>query len=207
VLGVVPLHRSCTSGQRRHHEGFQPDFAVTSSPAAVHGREEDGVRAAHWTQRVLLAAFILAIAGGWSARPAYAYNCVNVVLRDAYWGQFRGVVQSGGLAAGIGSAFARSGFSVDGVPDVGTVMVWPPGAYGASSAGHVGLVAAVNGNGTVLVRHENWPYGMGERMQTMTVQSGHRFVHRIAAAVANVVDSASGSDYPESPPPSAPATQ
>ena len=152
-----------------------------------------------------MAVLVLAVAAGWSATPAYAYNCVNVVMRDAYWGQFRGVVQSGGLAAGIGSAFARNGFSVDDVPGVGTFMVWPPGAYGASSAGHVGVVAAVNGNGTVVVRHENWPYGTGERIQTMTVQPGHRFVHRTVAAVAGAEDAPPG--RADAPAPAASETQ
>ncbi len=56
-------------------------------------------------------------------------------------------------------------------------MSWPAGMYGASSAGHVGVVAGVNANGTVLVRHENWPYGTGEHLQTFTVRPGMQFVH------------------------------
>jgi hypothetical protein len=122
-------------------------------------------------------ALVAVLTAGWDVRPAYAANCINVLLRDATWGQYRAVVQSSGVAAGVGAAFARSGFAVDGVPDPGAIMVWPGGAYGASRAGHVGIVAAVYGNGTVLVRHENWPVGSGEHLQVFSVLPGHRFVH------------------------------
>src|SRR5262245_64844542 len=80
---------------------------------------------------------VAVLAAGWDVRPAYAANCVNVLLRDATWGRYRAVVQSGGSAAGVGAAFARNGFVVDGFPDPGAIMVWPGGAYGASGAGHV----------------------------------------------------------------------
>jgi surface antigen len=56
-------------------------------------------------------------------------------------------------------------------------MSWPPGYYGASGVGHVGVVAAVNDNGTVLVRHENWPYGSGEHLQVFPLRPGYQFVH------------------------------
>jgi hypothetical protein len=129
----------------------------------------------------IAAALALSLIGPLTLAPQAAYaagfNCVNVVLRDPYWGQYRRIVTSGGIAAGIGNAFARSGFAVDGAPDVGAIMVWPSGYGGAAGAGHVGIVAAVNGNGTVVVRHENWPYGTAEHLQTFAVLPGHRFVH------------------------------
>jgi surface antigen len=121
---------------------------------------------------------VIAVGVGLDVRPAYAYNCVNVVLRDPYWGQFRAIVQSGGPAAGVGAAFASRGFVVNTVPSVGAIMVWPPGYAGASSSGHVGVVASVNGNGTVLVRHENWPWGRPEHAQVIAVGPRHLFVQR-----------------------------
>jgi surface antigen len=117
-------------------------------------------------------------------RPALAYNCVNVVLRDPYWGQFRRIIESGSNAAGVASSLARAGFVVNGEPSVGAVMSWPPGQYGASSVGHVGVVAGVNGNGTVLVRHENWPYGSPEHLQNFAIRPGMQFVHVPSAAPA-----------------------
>jgi surface antigen len=120
-----------------------------------------------------------------TAQTAYAAaNCVNVVRRDAYWGQYRSIVESGWNAAGIGTAFARNGFAVNNTPSVGAIMVWPAGYSGASGSGHVGVVAAVNGNGTVLVRHENWPFGAAEHVQVFAIGRGHQFVHRIAATQA-----------------------
>ena len=110
-------------------------------------------------------------------RPVYAYNCVDVVLRDPYWGQFRRIIEQGWNAAGVAPALGRNGFQVDGVPSVGSIMSWPAGMYGASEVGHVGVVQAVNGDGTVLVRHENWPYGSPEHLQTFLVRPGIAFVH------------------------------
>ena len=117
-------------------------------------------------------------------QPAYAYNCVNVVLRDPYWGQFRHVIESGWNAAGVPGALARSGFQVDGSPSVGAVISWPAGQYGASSVGHVGVVTNVHDNGTVQILHENWPYGSAAHLQTFTVRPGMVFVHVPAAAEA-----------------------
>jgi surface antigen len=110
------------------------------------------------------------------------------VLRDPYWAQYRRIVESGWNAAGVGTAFARHGFPVDGMPAPGTIMVWPAGAYGASGVGHVGVVVSVNGNGTVVVRHENWPYGSAEHPQTFAVQPGHRFVHPLESVVSHIAE-------------------
>jgi hypothetical protein len=121
----------------------------------------------------------LAAATAAAALPGrvFAYNCVNAVMRDPYWGQYPGVIQSGGMAAGVADAFAREGFSVDGTPDVGAIISWPPGAYGASTVGHVGLVDAVLDAVTMLVRHENWN-GNPERTYQTALRPGMRFVHR-----------------------------
>jgi hypothetical protein len=135
----------------------------------------------------IAAALALSLIGPLTLAPRAAYAagayCVNVLLRDPYGGQYRRIVPSGGAAANIGNAFARSGFAVDGAPDVGAIMVWPSGYGGAAGAGHVGIVAAVNGNGTVVVRHENWPYGTAEHLQIFAVLPGHRFVHRSVPVV------------------------
>lgn len=110
-------------------------------------------------------------------KPAYAYNCVDVVLRDAYWGQFRRIIETGRNAAGVPGALGRNGFQVDGAPSVGAVISWPAGQYGASEVGHVGIVTALNANGTVQVLHENWPYGHPPHVQTFPVRPGMVFVH------------------------------
>ena len=110
-------------------------------------------------------------------RPALAYNCVNVVLRDPFWGQFRHIIEQGWNAAGVPVALQRNGFQVDGTPSVGAVISWPAGQYGASSVGHVGVVTQVHDNGTVQILHENWPYGSTAHLQTFSVRPGMLFVH------------------------------
>ena len=119
-------------------------------------------------------------------RPAYAYNCVNTVLRDAYWGQFRRIIESGWNASGVAPALGRNGFQVDAAPSIGAVISWPAGQYGASDVGHVGIVTALNPNGSVQVLHENWPYGSPPHVQTFPVRPGMLFVH-VPAPVAEVV--------------------
>jgi surface antigen len=121
-------------------------------------------------------------------QPAYAYNCVDVVMRDPYWGQFRRIVESGWNAAGVGGAFARNGFAVDNSPEVGDIMVWPVNYFGASYTGHVAVVSAVYANGTVLVRHENWPFGSAEHAQVFTVHLGNQFVHQPGAVAVAEAD-------------------
>ena len=121
-------------------------------------------------------------------RPAYAYNCVNVVLRDPYWGQFRHIIERGWNAAGVPGALGRSGFQVDGTPSVGAVISWPAGQYGASSVGHVGVVTQVLENGAVQILHENWPYGSAAHLQTFAVRPGMLFVHVPAPVEPAVAD-------------------
>ncbi|HXI19106.1 MAG TPA: CHAP domain-containing protein [Chloroflexota bacterium] len=122
-------------------------------------------------------------------RPAYAaYNCVNTVLRDPFWSQYRRAIESGSNAAGVPNALGRAGFVVDGTPSAGAVMSWPAGQYGASGVGHVGVVTGVNVNGSVNVLHENWPYGSPPHVQTFAVRPGMQFVHRPAPVVAGVTD-------------------
>jgi surface antigen len=152
----------------------------------------------------------MALAGaatGFTAQPAYAYNCMNAVLRDPYWSAHRRIIQGGGNAAGLSSAFARHGFVVDHAPSVGAIMVWPGGYFGAAGSGHVGIVAAVRDDGTVLVRHENWPYGTAEHLDVFVVRPGHRFVHRHDALAAPaaipiaVPEAIVGADPPDNPAP------
>jgi surface antigen len=112
-----------------------------------------------------------------AAAQGYEPNCVNVVLRDSFWGQFRRAIETGGDAAGVPDALARAGFVVSDVPSVGAVMAWPRSTYGASPSGHVGIVTAVREDGAVVVRHENWPYGALEHTEVFAVRPGLRFVH------------------------------
>jgi surface antigen len=172
------------------------------APPAAPGRAP---RARRRAAAAALLALVLAGGTGYGARPAYAaYNCVNVVYRDPYWGQYRRVVGGVWTAAGMGRAFARSGFAVDNRPSAGAIMVWPAGYAGAAGAGHVGVVAAVYGNGTVLVRHENWPFGTPEHVQVISVRPGHQFVHRAGIRMgppSEPVDEAPAPEPPEAPEP------
>ena len=154
------------------------------------------MRLSHPTTRRSAGSFVAAALFGSAAAasslavptPAFAYNCVNVVLRDPFWGQYRRVIESGSNASGVASSLARQGFVVNGTPSVGAVMSWPPGMYGASGVGHVGVVASINDNGTVLVRHENFPYGTAEHLQLFPLRPGYQFVHRPGALAAADVD-------------------
>lgn len=56
---------------------------------------------------------------------------------------------------------ARLGYAVSHTPVVGAIAVWGRGEHGASRSGHVGLVSAVHGDGTVEVSEMNWTYGWG----------------------------------------------
>ena len=177
-------------------------FRAVLTRAAIHAPAAPF--AATWQRCAVAAALALSLIGAFGAapQPVYAYNCVNVVLRDPYWGQYRRIVESGWNAAGIGYAFSRNGFAVNNWPQAGDIMVWPAGYGGASRAGHVGVVAAVYGNGRVLVLHENWPMGTGAHYQVFAVGGANQSVHRAVSIVArpsaptatHAVDASDGAD-------------
>lgn len=123
------------------------------------------------------------------SRAEAAANCVDVVLRDPYWSQFRPIVETGVNAAGVPWALARHGFVVDGTPSVGAIVAWPPNYYGASSAGHVGIVADIYEH-AILVRHENWPYGSPEWLQVFPLRPGFLYVHPFDVEAVEAFDPA-----------------
>ncbi len=108
---------------------------------------------------------------------AASTNCINVLGRDAYWSRFQEVYAPVARAGWLDDAFEASDFTVDGVPTIGSLMIWAPRYGGATWAGHVGVVEVVARDGTVTVKHENWPRGSGEHLDEFTVLPGHRFVH------------------------------
>ena len=108
---------------------------------------------------------------------AASTNCINVLGRDAYWSKYRGIYASVARAGWLDDAFEASDFTVDDVPTVGSLMIWAPRYGGATWAGHVGVVEVVTSDGTVTVKHENWPRGSGEHLDDFAVLPGHRFVH------------------------------
>lgn len=112
------------------------------------------------------------------ARSATASaNCINVLGRDAYWSKYQDVYASVARAGWLDNAFEASEFTVDEVPAIGSLMIWAPRFGGATWAGHVGVVEVVASDGTVIVKHENWPRGSGEHLDEFHVLPGHRFVH------------------------------
>ncbi|HEV2124686.1 MAG TPA: CHAP domain-containing protein [Chloroflexota bacterium] len=188
----------------------EPARALRELPAAPPGLDkplEDGLFIVYRLRRriftVSTAALALSRALGSHNTPVFAdepaeYNCVNVVLRDPFWGQYRRIVQRGWSAAGIAPAFETQGWVVNNTPSVGAIMVWPADYAGASSSGHTGVVAEVYGNGRVLVRHENWPYGSPEHAQVFPNLPEYRYVHRPDAITAHAVHVVLGVESSES---------
>lgn len=209
-----------TIGTRQRPFGEPRDDGSDEVPAHA-GAPEKNSGAANWAKQptqgwffvlyrllrgtcvVLIAAWTLSFAVRSPATPAFAeapaeYNCVNVVLRDAFWGQHRHIIQNGGNAADIAPAFERHGWIVNNSPSVGAIMVWPPNYHGAGSVGHTGVVVEVYGNGSVLVRHENWPYGSAEHTQVFANLPEYRYVHRPDAITLNAVYTEPGEEILES---------
>lgn len=106
-----------------------------------------------------------------------APNCMNVLVRDAYWGAQFDVYRWVSYAGNLEAAFEDARFRIDGVPSAGALMIWGRNFGGAAWTGHVAIVEAVGGDDTVLVRHENWPRGAGARADTFDVLPGHVFIH------------------------------
>lgn len=123
------------------------------------------------------------VAGGMavasSSRMAEAApNCMNVLVNDRYWGSTFDVYRAVAYAGNLVPAFAEADFVIDDAPSIGALIVWGRLFGGAAWTGHVGVVEVVNDDGTVVVKHENWPRGTREHLGTFTVLPGHRFVHQ-----------------------------
>jgi surface antigen len=106
-----------------------------------------------------------------------APNCMNVLVNDRYWAQTFDVYRSVAYAGNLEDAYSTAEFIVDEVPTIGSLMIWGRRFAGAGWAGHVGIVEVVGDDGTVVVKHENWPRGTGEHLAEFEVLPGHRFVH------------------------------
>ena len=106
-----------------------------------------------------------------------APNCMNVLVNDRYWASNFDVYRAVAYAGNLEPAFAEADFVIDDVPTIGSLMVWGRRFGGASWTGHVGIVEVVGDDGTVVVKHENWPRGTGEHLETFDVLPGHRFIH------------------------------
>lgn len=156
-----------------------------SESVAMPGGEA-GARAGSAPRRGILGAFASAavataigvIATASSATTVDAApNCMNVLARDLYWGAQYDVYRAVAYAGNLEAAFADADFTIGTVPALGALMVWRRHFAGANWTGHVGIVTAIGDDDTVLVKHENWPQGAGERLSTFDVLPGHRFIH------------------------------
>ncbi len=119
---------------------------------------------------------------------AYAYNCVDTIKADSYWGTGSGghyydanltCTDRAGL---FYTCPDRSKYPVNGTARVGAIMVLEPGRCGAASYwGHVGIVTGVS-SGSILVREQAWgPKGSNEPPGTHSHAypcSGMWFIHR-----------------------------
>ena len=89
------------------------------------------------------------------------HPCGNHFARGycTWWAAQHRCVPWFGEAADWLADAARVGYVVSRTPVVGAIAVWGRGEHGASRSGHVGLVSAVHGDGTVEVSEMNWTDG------------------------------------------------
>ena len=89
----------------------------------------------------------------------------------------------GNAATWAGSA-ASAGYTVDGSPSAGSVIVFQPGVLGASADyGHVAMVEEVRGDGSILISESN-ALGLGvvstreiSASQLAAAGNGVRYIH------------------------------
>ncbi|MBN1485577.1 MAG: CHAP domain-containing protein [Chloroflexia bacterium] len=82
-----------------------------------------------------------------------------------------------GLALNWAEAARHCGFRVDGEPAAGAVLVFPPGANGASPGGHVAYVEAVEGKG-LLISECNVNHNSGAAIAPLWWESGYACAFR-----------------------------
>lgn len=99
-----------------------------------------------------------------------AGQCTWFVKNAAPW-----VGNNWGNASGWGASAAAAGRSVNGTPAAGSVVVFAPGQGGASGFGHVGVVDAVNADGSISISEGNYG-GMAYHTRTISA-AGLTFIH------------------------------
>lgn len=94
---------------------------------------------------------------------------------DYYYHQLTGFwVPWGGDAWLWASGASQYGWNVSSSPHIYSIIVLQPGVQGASGYGHVAVVTAINGNGSVVTSNMNWYAGGGgwDRVSTWTFYPG-----------------------------------
>ena len=95
------------------------------------------------------------------------------------WYQSEGYYPGGwtGNASAWAYGAASAGYTVSGIPRTRSIIVMQPGVYGASSAGHVAWVTAVNGNQVTFIEMNALagPYNYNTR--TITDISGIKYIY------------------------------
>jgi surface antigen len=90
-----------------------------------------------------------------------------------------------GDAKNWGSSARKSGFPVDNKPQVGDIVVIPPGVDGAKELGHVAYVTAVEANGAVHISEYNGPIPNGfSNYRVLSPNSRLEFIHHKSAPLA-----------------------
>lgn len=138
------------------------------------------------TASALLAAVII-------AGIAYAYNCVDLIKRDPYWGTGTGghYADAGfsGCSNAAGHEFFRCAnsakYPVNQTAEVGAVMSLEAGKCGATAViggtpyGHVGIVTGVR-SGSIQVYEEAWPGAPATHDHPYPCDGMH-FIHRVGS--------------------------
>lgn len=118
-------------------------------------------------------------------RSYAGHNCTNYAafVESTVYGVGNPPGLMGNAVDWAANAAAYGMGSVDANPTVGSVAWWN-GTAGMGSSGHVAIVEAVNGNGTVTVSEDNW--GGNFYWRTYAVSGISGFIHFTGQRAANV---------------------
>ncbi|MFT8696474.1 MAG: CHAP domain-containing protein, partial [Oenococcus sicerae] len=102
----------------------------------------------------------------------YAYaTCTWYVKNSLPW-----VPNTLGDAANWAVNAAAQGYLVNSSPSVGSVVVFAPGQATAGAAGHVAVVTAVNGDGSITISEGNFA-GLASNIRLVANASSYRYIH------------------------------
>jgi surface antigen len=111
----------------------------------------------------------------------YTRECTSFVawrMNHQYGVSFTNTMGGGrwGNAENWDSNGRALGYTVDHVPTPGSIAQFDPGVGGASSLGHVALVASV-GSGNVTIEEYNWSYLHGYDYRTISASTPSWYIH------------------------------
>lgn len=165
---VLSDSQQCTAGKKinavqskgkvLHKPRSRASDSSPASPFVPTGQIAPTTKATNTVQRASTSSYSAQGAGAVGSSNPFPFGQCTWWANQRYY-QLHGIFvpwRADAFAANWVNQARKFGWHVSNIPIVGAIMVLQPGIQGAYSAGHVGVVERLLGNGSVLASSMNW---------------------------------------------------